>query len=171
MLAIDGGALDYRNQTLFQRTRTPGLVNVVLVHPPMRVIGLANECGAFLGGRTSAGGNTRLIVVSTHNGFADEEGVHRWVPLTHLVGTPATSNPASRITFQSFPPLHVRLTMTDRLRLFAGQPDPNDPSHFTIGYELNDVPGTIDGWLQDDDRLKFEYRDGPATTRPTAYQF
>lgn len=51
---------------------------------------------------------------------------------------------------------------SDRIRLFAGQPDPADPSHFTIGYAVNGRPGTIDGWLQDDERVKFRVRGGPA---------
>ena len=38
----------------------------------------------------------------------------------------------------------------NRLRLFAGQPDPADPSHFTIGYDLDGRPGVIDGWLRDE---------------------
>jgi hypothetical protein len=49
------------------------------------------------------------------------------------------------------------------LRLFAGQPDPNDDSHFTIRYEVDNQPGTIDGWLQADDTIKLQIRDGPAT--------
>jgi hypothetical protein len=37
-------------------------------------------------------------------------------------------------------------------RIFAGQPDPTDASHFTIAYEWPDcVRGTIDGRLRDDD--------------------
>ena len=35
------------------------------------------------------------------------------------------------------------------LRIFAGQPDPNDPSHFTIEYEADGKRGVIDGWLRD----------------------
>jgi hypothetical protein len=35
------------------------------------------------------------------------------------------------------------------LRFFAGQPDPQDESHFTIDYELEGIRGTIDGWLRD----------------------
>jgi hypothetical protein len=31
------------------------------------------------------------------------------------------------------------------IRFFAGQPDPNDPSHFTLRYELSGQPGIIDG--------------------------
>src|SRR5699024_3764914 len=36
------------------------------------------------------------------------------------------------------------------LRLFAGQSDPNDPSHFTIAYELDGVRGVIDGSVLED---------------------
>jgi hypothetical protein len=36
------------------------------------------------------------------------------------------------------------------LRLYAGAPDPNDPTHFTIPYQLGSTSGTIDGWLRDD---------------------
>ena len=35
------------------------------------------------------------------------------------------------------------------LRVFAGQPDPADPSHFTIPYRLDGQDGVIDGWLKD----------------------
>lgn len=51
---------------------------------------------------------------------------------------------------------------TRPLRLFAGQPDPLDPTHFTIPYDLGGDPGTIDGWLQNDDSIKLLLRDGPA---------
>ena len=36
------------------------------------------------------------------------------------------------------------------LRVFAGQPDPDDASHFTIPYQLDNRDGVIDGWLKDD---------------------
>jgi hypothetical protein len=38
-----------------------------------------------------------------------------------------------------------------QLRVFAGQPDANDRTRVTIGYELNDQPGVIDIRLTDDD--------------------
>jgi hypothetical protein len=37
-----------------------------------------------------------------------------------------------------------------RLRIFAGQPDPADDAHLTIRYEVNGMPGLIEGWLRDD---------------------
>ena len=53
-------------------------------------------------------------------------------------------------------------------RIFAAQFDDKDQSHFTIKYEIDDQPGTIDGWLQVDDSVKLQIRDGPAglTVRP-----
>jgi hypothetical protein len=36
------------------------------------------------------------------------------------------------------------------LKFFAGQPDPNDESHFTIRYEVDGRTGIIDGVLRDD---------------------
>jgi hypothetical protein len=47
-------------------------------------------------------------------------------------------------------------------RIFAGQADPNDASHFTIEYEWpSGVRGTIDGWLRDDDHVDLQIRPGP----------
>lgn len=46
------------------------------------------------------------------------------------------------------------------LRFFAGQPDPRDPSHFTVDYEIGGVKSTIDGWLTDDDFLRIIPRGG-----------
>lgn len=37
-------------------------------------------------------------------------------------------------------------------RWYAGQPDQDDPSHFTIQFELDGRAGTIDGFLTDDGR-------------------
>ncbi|MDB5332053.1 MAG: hypothetical protein JWP03_3204 [Phycisphaerales bacterium] len=41
-------------------------------------------------------------------------------------------------------------------RVYAGQLDPADPSHFTILYQTANGNGTLDGWLKDDDSVKFE---------------
>jgi hypothetical protein len=50
--------------------------------------------------------------------------------------------------------------LRDVMRVFAGQPDPNDASHFTIGYELDGAPGVIDGWLVNDQTVVLEPRLG-----------
>ena len=48
------------------------------------------------------------------------------------------------------------------LQMFFGQPDSADAAHFTIKYDIDNIPGTIDGWLQNDDTVKLQIRDGPA---------
>jgi hypothetical protein len=48
------------------------------------------------------------------------------------------------------------------VRLFPGQPDPLDESHFTIPYDAGGVAGTIDGWLEANDTVRLAVRDGPA---------
>jgi hypothetical protein len=56
------------------------------------------------------------------------------------------------------------------LRIFAGQLDPNDASHFTFAYETRDGKGkgTIDGWLDDQCNIVMQVRDGPAKTPPNS---
>jgi hypothetical protein len=57
-------------------------------------------------------------------------------------------------------------------RVYVGQPDPADPTHFTIGFESADRDdngrpkraGVIDGYLGDNDVVSFKFRD-PASTR------
>jgi hypothetical protein len=57
-------------------------------------------------------------------------------------------------------------TTPERIRFFAGQPDPVDASHFTIGYEMAGARGSVDGWLDADGRrVRLEVRDGPAKGR------
>jgi hypothetical protein len=46
------------------------------------------------------------------------------------------------------------------LRFFAGQADPNDPSHFRLDYDLGGVKNSIDGYLTDDDFLRIIPRAG-----------
>ncbi|HYO08086.1 MAG TPA: hypothetical protein VER17_03875 [Tepidisphaeraceae bacterium] len=56
--------------------------------------------------------------------------------------------------------LGIVLDKSDDFRVFAGQPDPVDPSRFTIGYELNGARGLIDARLLPDDDLDLVPRDG-----------
>ena len=44
------------------------------------------------------------------------------------------------------------------MRLFAGQADAADPSHFTIVFDDDGQTRTIDGWLQSDDTILLEPR-------------
>ena len=93
------------------------------------------------------------------------------IPTTasQLVAEPYSLATAGR-TLRPLPPSHVAVAgiaavPLGDLRLYAGQPDPADESHFTIDYETPDGRGTIDGWLMPDDTVKLEVRDGPAAGR------
>jgi hypothetical protein len=48
------------------------------------------------------------------------------------------------------------------LRCYAGQADPNDPSHFTIDYTLGPQSGVIDGYLHPDNTLSLHARGIPS---------
>ncbi len=55
--------------------------------------------------------------------------------------------------------VRIRFDSDERLTMFAGQPDPIDPSHFTIHYDLGGLRHTLDGWLVDDETVKIELRE------------
>jgi hypothetical protein len=48
---------------------------------------------------------------------------------------------------------------SEPLRLFAGQPDPVDSSHFTIRYSAGKRHGVIDAWLRRDDSVALSAHD------------
>lgn len=48
------------------------------------------------------------------------------------------------------------------VKVFGGQADPADPSHFTIAYTARGLPGTLDGWLTDNDAVTLKVRPGSA---------
>jgi hypothetical protein len=87
--------------------------------------------------------------------------------LTVTVVTPATafSLPVARrqedpvdVTsgWQSNPP---------NVRMYAGQPDPNDPSHFTIRYQMWGQEDIVDGRLDDRERITLTQRHMPQRPR------
>ena len=45
----------------------------------------------------------------------------------------------------------------ERWRFYAGQPDTADSSHFSIGYEVDHLKGSIDGWLQDNETILLQF--------------
>jgi hypothetical protein len=49
-----------------------------------------------------------------------------------------------------------------RLRFYAAHLDPHDPAKFTIRYEMDGQPGTIDGRLAGNADVTLTIRDGPA---------
>jgi hypothetical protein len=51
------------------------------------------------------------------------------------------------------------------IRLFAGQIDPKDPSHFTVQIHLDEKREVIEGRLLDDGTVSLAFRGIPASIR------
>lgn len=107
----------------------------------------------FLGERTTPSGQKHLVGV-------DITGWSRGGPLILFTYartfTPVTFAQLPKMT-SSTPSLNLSRT-EGILRLYAGQPDPDNPSHFTIRYTLDDQENIIDGWLKDDRSVLLEPR-------------
>jgi hypothetical protein len=103
----------------------------------------------FLHARQAPGGPQRLVVVQ---GWLDYPGA---VMNLHLSGqiwsvdVPFGSDPFEVARFAG-PVLSDRPPEggTTTLRVFAGQADPQDASHFTIEYWVDGKRGVVDGWLR-----------------------
>ncbi len=140
---------------------------------------------AFVHRRRSPRGPERLVVVAASAGESFQDYGY-FLAMGHgRVYEPATWESGSTLRLVrdsglfwhdlAHPP---HALWCEGMRLFAGQADPSDESHFTIDYEtyrlvapgqLVPQRGTIDGWLRDDDSVQLQLRDGgPLTRKPTA---
>jgi hypothetical protein len=122
-----------------------------LLSPP----GGAQFATLFLHGR-DAGAGQRLLVVDLHLS-PQSSAEMRYISVSARVIEPGTltRRPRDRV--------HVlRATFhmnAPPVRIFAGQPDPVDPSHFTIVYITTDhAQHMLDGWLLADDTVVIERR-------------
>ena len=122
----------------------------------------------FLHERQSPGGRRRLVVLRRG---PKSPLFYYLLPLTFSAQLidPATRAEGPTVVAALVPTdLDLRIPadlLNSPVRCFAGQPDPDDPSHFTVRLELGATPGTIDGWLEDDDRVRLKFRLAP-TDRP-----
>lgn len=114
----------------------------------------------FLHSRRSAVGKQAIIFVELGEGI-DAEGHRRIFLFGQSVKTMSTAHfggPNDALGS----PISGWCSLPYPVRIFNGQPDSTDVSHFTIVYEVNGGTGTIDGWLQDDGTVKMQVRDRPA---------
>ena len=109
---------------------------------------------AFMHERTSPAGHRRLIIIS-----ADATGGGRIFGFWRTVLEPVPMFSGRRHSFGAMMP--GMFESDGDFRVFAGQVDPNDASHFTIRFELAGQPGLIDGRLKDNDRIVLTVREGP----------
>jgi hypothetical protein len=115
----------------------------------------------FLHGRHSPGGPERLVCV-TFDGPA-----FAWFDYP-VFETKVFAHGRWRRTLQVSSSLVTDLPLhhaVQPLRLFAGQPDPRDESHFTIHYTRGSESGTIDGRLRTDDSVRLQLLPTPLSMR------
>jgi hypothetical protein len=113
----------------------------------------------FLHARQDPSGASRVTAVQLARMESDSFPRLSLVPYVQPTGTPR-----GNIIASASGEMEIYLRRTDRIRLFDGQPDPADPTHFTIDCAINDVPMTIDGYLKAGDQLTLTPRTGKTVT-------
>jgi hypothetical protein len=113
-------------------------------------------------------GKRRLVMVRYHpekDTFTPAMVVGYNVDVTIVTPATAFSLPVARrqddpidVT-SGFPP------HPPNVRIFAGQPDPGDPSHFTIRYQMWGQEDIVDGRLDDHERITLTQRHMPEWTQ------
>jgi hypothetical protein len=109
----------------------------------------------FVHGRNAPSGPQRLVIVQMGTLPNDPFNRITLAPVNHQpLGTRGTT-PSSPIG-----QLEICLKWEDSIRLYEGQPDASDATHFTIDYDLNGVRGTIDGKLTASGAITLNPRNG-----------
>ena len=122
-----------------------------LLSPP----GFQSRGTVFLHERRTPGGRRLLVAVDyLGRGFQDAGNFFLDVSEFHIRAFESGGPFALPVEVQSDQaPLSLYTSggVQAPLRLRAGQPDPDDPTHFTIRWELpgSDAAGVIDGWVRD----------------------
>lgn len=115
--------------------------------------GFTASAVAFCHERTSPSGNRRLVTAIYFNSGPWQFDKAFAPFLWDSGGASVPSND---------PPTQNLDEMARPIQIEAGQFDPTDASHFTIAYQWPDgVRGIVDGWLGNDDLVKFAIREGP----------
>jgi hypothetical protein len=144
-----------------------------------RMVGWPLATLAFMHGRRAAKGEERLVVVELHESLRSDEGAGASALVfycqTCQLGTwkePLFPIETSGLAILRSPPrdpdedeaeMARQFIQIKRARVFAGQPDPKDQSHFTVAMEINGHSATLDGWLQTDDKVHLTIRERPPT--------
>jgi hypothetical protein len=120
----------------------------------------------FLHARQAKGGPERLVHVGVNQifslravgegklspGKAEEQHVLDW----QVIRPGTLFSPAANVASGSWGNNTLEINMPKPLRLYAGQPDPADASHFTINaVTANGGTLIIDGYLQTNDQITF----------------
>jgi hypothetical protein len=106
-----------------------------------------------------SGSKPRVLIVEIDDcSFIDTLGLRvRVLSMGTLFRLPKDVSPGTSASLG----LHFENQPEPKLRVYAGQADPADASHFTIDYEQWDQRDTFDCWLQADDTVRIKPRQRP----------
>ncbi len=109
-------------------------------------------------------GTERLVALSIDtNPIGDHGG---WtVIITAELQQPAGVRSSESPQVRRVDALRALVRPHERLEIFYAKPNDVDLPQLSIRYELDDQPGTIDGWLLPGGVFKLEVRDGPLRDR------
>lgn len=126
------------------------------VDPTLRTYRLSPPL-VFMHERTTADGARRLAILR-YAGTANAEAG----PATHAFECDLI-DPKRGLSPDNISTQTVKLLVMKHpiIRLYAGQHDSTDHSHFAFKYETEDGGGVIDGWLMDGTTVRLQVRDGP----------
>ena len=108
---------------------------------------------AFMHGRQSASGPERLVVIE-FLAMREPRGPDHTVFFHPRVFAASVLRPGTQVR-RNEDTIRIRLAPDERLRLYAGRPDPSDASRFTIECLIGGERGTIEGRLHADDVVTF----------------
>jgi hypothetical protein len=116
----------------------------------------------FLHERRNSSGRKRIVAVVVGRWSLLPEKSPLFIAVKVLRPGSLVSPPA--LLFEDMPFEQLPGQQYGSTRIYAGQADPADWSHFTIDYDINGpnriLPFTLDGWLRDDDTVALQLR-GP----------
>ena len=123
-----------------------------------------SETLVFLHRRRSPAGRQRVVAVRCLPLYLTSASVLQ--AFQPVVVEPAKLWPLSSRPLLREGEFHGGYPVDAAVQVFGGQPDPADPSHFTIAYTVNGQPGVIDAHLRDDDTVRLQVRAGSADVYP-----
>ena len=120
----------------------------------------------FLHERNRPDGKTRLVAMFPINRRTDSTG-RSFIECAIFVFDPGTifRRPVESISLNSW---HSLPAFGDTMKIYSGQPDPLDHSHFTIELKTFAERFICDGWLRNDDTVVLEPRPPVPIPVPTS---
>ena len=111
---------------------------------------------AFIGPRRSAGGMSRLVIVTVAPTEKPASPRPRSLQLAGYAFTAAGPAPGQEPVAGQVTTFSVPVPAGAYARVLAGQRDPTDPARFTIRFELDGAAGVVAGRLNNDATVSFQ---------------